>query len=125
MKIAVFCPNWVGDLVMATPALRAVRRRFPHAEIFAVMRPYVAEVLRGLDVVDHVLLHQPQGNAKADRGWRFAWRLRQHAFDWALILPNSFRSALLAWSSGARRRVGMDRNGRGWLLTDRVTPRNR
>lgn len=125
MKIAVFCPNWVGDLVMATPALRAVRHRFPDAEIFAILRPYVAEVLAGLDLVDHVLLHKPHGGAAADRGWQFVRRLRQHDFDWALILPNSFRSGLLAWCSGAKRRVGMDRNGRGWLLTDRVPSGNR
>ena len=36
MKIAIFCPNWVGDVVMATPALRAVRRQYPDAEIYVV-----------------------------------------------------------------------------------------
>src|SRR5262249_17829389 len=59
MKIAVFCPNWVGDMVMATPALRAIRRQFSRAEIVAVVRPYVAEVLDGLDLVDRRMLHDP------------------------------------------------------------------
>jgi heptosyltransferase-2 len=128
MKIAVFCPNWVGDLVMATPALRAVRRRFPNAEIVAVLRPYVAEVLDGLELVDRQLLHDPRNNAAqrpqaGPRGWQFARRLRGERFDVALLLPNSFRSAVWAWMSGAKRRVGFDRNGRGWMLTDPVAPR--
>ncbi|MGQ0636244.1 MAG: lipopolysaccharide heptosyltransferase II [Planctomycetaceae bacterium] len=131
MKIAIFCPNWVGDVVMATPALRAVRREFPRAEIVAVMRPYVADVLAGLNLVDRVLLHAPgrrletfaQGQATA--GWRFARRLRSERFDVALLLTNSFRGAWWAWLSGARRRVGFARNARAWLLTDAVAARPR
>ena len=55
MRIALFCPNWVGDLVMATPAFRAIRSHFPEAEIAGVMRPYLAGVLEGTDLVDRVL----------------------------------------------------------------------
>ena len=47
MKIAIFLPNWIGDAVMATPALRAVRNLQPAAEIIGVMRPYVADVIAG------------------------------------------------------------------------------
>jgi len=122
-KIAVFLPNWVGDAVMATPALRAVRRTFAEAEIVAVLRPYVADVLAGLDLVDRQLLHNPRGGDRHSRGWRFARRLRRERFDVVLLLPNSLRSGWLAWCSGARRRVGMDRDGRGPLLTDRIPPR--
>jgi len=132
MKIAVFCPNWVGDMVMATPALRAVRREFAAAEIVAVVRPYVAGVLDGLDLVDRRLLHDPRSAAQgagavaaASRGWKFASRLRRERFDVALVLPNSFRSAFWARVSGARRRIGFQRNARGWLLTDAVLPRSR
>jgi lipopolysaccharide heptosyltransferase II len=129
MKIAIFCPNWVGDLVMATPALRAVRRQFPHAEIVAVLRPYVADVLDGLDVVDRRLLHAPRLKslwrkmpADASRGLRFAARLRRENFDLALLMANTFRSAFWAWVSGAKHRVGFDLYQRGWLLTDAVPP---
>lgn len=125
MNIAAFCPNWVGDLVMATPALRAIRTHFPHATITAIMRPYVADVLAGLDLVDSIVLHQPFGGVPENRGWRFARQLRNHRFDVALLLPNSFRSAIWAWMSGAPRRVGMNRNGRGFLLTDRLEPKPR
>ena len=103
MKIAIFLPNWIGDAVMATPTLRAVRTKFADAEIIAVMRPYVAEVLNGLDLVDRHLLHEPRAKGSRNRGWRFVKRLRQERFDLALLLPNSQRCAWLARLSGAKR----------------------
>jgi heptosyltransferase-2 len=125
MKIAVICPNWVGDLVMATPALRAVRTQFPDAEIAAILRPFLADVLAGTTLVDRTIGFQPRGSEPEDRGWRLAAKLRRECFDLALVLPNSWRSGWLAWISGAQRRVGFDRNGRGWMLTDAVTPKSR
>ena len=125
MNIAVFCPNWVGDLVMATPALRAIRTGFPHARILGIVRPSVADVLTGLDLLDDLILHDPSGRLPAHRGWKFVQRLRREQFDLAVVMPNSFRSGLAAWLSGAPRRVGFDRNGRGLLLTDRLTPKPR
>jgi heptosyltransferase-2 len=123
MKIAVFLPNWVGDAVMATPALRALRRHYADAEIVAVMRLYVAEVLDGLDLVDRALLHNPRAGQPSYRGWRFVRRLRRERFDLAVLFPNSIRSAWLARVAGAKRRIGFDRDGRGWLLTDAVPPK--
>ena len=57
MKIAIFLPNWIGDVVMATPALRALREHFAGAHILGIMRPYVADVLRGSPWLDrHIFL---------------------------------------------------------------------
>lgn len=114
-------------MVMATPALRGVRAQFPQAQIVAIVRPFVADVLDGLDLVDRVLLHDPSktsGVAEAAAGWTFARRLRRERIDWALLLPNSFRSAWWARLSGARRRVGFNRSARGWLLTESLAPRS-
>lgn len=120
MKIAVFLPNWIGDAVMATPALRALRQRFPEAEFVAVLRPYVAPVLEGLDLVDRQLWHHPRGRDRRQRGVGFLRALRRERIDLAVLFPNSLRSAWLAWAGGARRRAGIDRDGRGWLLSDPV-----
>ena len=122
MKIAVFLPNWIGDAVMATPALRAIRNQFSDATITAVVRPYVADVLDGLDLVDNRILHNPKGDDARQRGWQVIKTLRREQFDSAVLFPNSLRSAWMAWLSGARRRVGMNRDLRGLLLTDRITP---
>src|SRR4051812_16259181 len=112
MNIAIFLPNWIGDVVMATPAIRAVRERYADARVTAVCRPYVADVLEGSPWFDdHPLLG----------GWlATAWKLRQAKTDLAVLLPNSFRSGLTAWLGGCRRRVGFHRDGRGWLLTERL-----
>ena len=122
LKLALFLPNWVGDLVMATPAMRAIRNQFPEADITAVLRPNVADVLTGLSLVDRQLHHDPKGTDPETRGVPFAQRLRREQFDIAVLFPNSWRSGWLAWISGAERRVGFDRNGRGWMLTDALTP---
>ena len=119
MKIALFLPNWIGDAVMATPALRALRRHFAAAEIVGVMRPYVADVLAGSRLLDRRVLLDPAGK-RFSRELAAAWQLRRERFDMAVLFPNSFRSALLAWVAGAKRRVGFARDGRAWLLTDPV-----
>jgi heptosyltransferase-2 len=125
MKLAIFLPNWIGDVVMATPALRAVRDQFPSAEIIGVMRPYVADVVAGTGLIDRPLFYNPRGKDASQRGVAFIRELRAQRCDAALLLTNSLRTAWLAWLSGARLRVGFARDLRGWLLTDKVAPRSK
>ena len=125
MKFAIFLPNWIGDVVMATPTLRAVRDQFPSDEIVGVMRPYVADVLAGTGLLNRTLFYNPRGKDHSQRDWSLAQKLRSERFDTVLLLPNSLRTGLLAWLSGAKRRVGFARDFRGWLLTDRVIPKSK
>jgi heptosyltransferase-2 len=122
MNILVFCPNWVGDAVMATPTLRALRRGFPKARIVGLMRPVIADVLRGVDYVNDCMRWEPGGPRAKERTWPVLKALRRERFDLAVLLTNSFHSAAVAWLCGAKRRVGYARDGRGWLLTDRLSP---
>ncbi len=121
-RILVVLPNWVGDVVLATPALTALRRRFAAAHIGLLLRDYVADVVADGGFADDVLTWPPHGAGPA-AWWSFIRRLRARRFDLALLFPNSFRSALTIRLSAARRRVGYARDGRGWLLTDRLHPR--
>ncbi len=123
MKIAVYLPNWIGDAVMATPALRAVRTHFAEAEVVGILRPYVGDVLAGLDLVDRTIAYNPRGNNPSQRGRTLLRRLKQERFDLAILFPNSLRTAWTAWRSGAKRRVGFARDGRGLLLTDGLRPK--
>jgi len=127
MKIGVFCPNWVGDLVMATPALRSLRSQFEQAEIVAILRPNLVSVLDGLSLVNRVLIDETRGGRTPISSLRFIRCLQAESFDLVVLLTNSFRTALYAWGSGASRRVGFDGNFRAGLLTDPVprSPRNR
>ena len=84
MKIGIFCPNWVGDLVMATPALRSLRNEYPQSEIVAILRPHLAAVLDGLTLVDRVIVDPSQGAKNFWSGLRFARSLRSEKFDLVL-----------------------------------------
>ena len=124
MRIGIFLPNWVGDVVMAGPALRAMRRHFgKQATLVGVMRPYVADVLAGTPWLDEQLFYDPRSRDAALRSWSLLGRLREQRFDLAVLLTNSFRSAVLAWLGGARLRAGYVRYGRGPLLSQRLEPR--
>ncbi|HQU45495.1 MAG TPA: lipopolysaccharide heptosyltransferase II [Pirellulales bacterium] len=122
-KIAVFLPNWVGDVVMATPMLRALREHVgEQGRILGVMRPHVAEVLAGTTWLDEQLLYDPRSPDLRERGWALVRRLRRERADLAVLLPNSWRTALLAWAGGAKDRLGYARGGRGLLLTRTLHP---
>jgi len=121
-SIAVLLPNWVGDAVMATPALWALRQRFDSAHITLIGRPAPLAVLAGAGLGDDELPDTSAERPRIVHLPRMARRLRERRFDLAVLLPNSFRSAMLAWLGRARRRLGYARDGRGWMLTDRLTP---
>jgi heptosyltransferase-2 len=119
MKLLVFCPNWIGDAVMATPALRALRDTFARAHLVGVLKPYVAGALEGGPWFDELVFLDSRGPSE----WRWpavAARLRRLRPEVAVLLNNTFRSALVARIAGCRRRIGYVRHGRGWLLTDRL-----
>ncbi|MBI1915774.1 MAG: lipopolysaccharide heptosyltransferase II [Planctomycetes bacterium] len=120
MNLAVFLPNWIGDAVMATPALRALRQHFRAARLVGVLKPYVAGVLEGGDWFDDVVF--ANGGPWSQGVPAVAWRLRRKRIDLAVLFPNSFRSALTAWLGGCRRRVGYARSGRSPLLTHALPP---
>ncbi len=88
MKLAVFLPNWIGDVAMATPALRALRQQYPTAEITGIMRPYVADVLAGTELLDRSVFYNPRGRDRTQRGWAFIRNLRAERFDTVLLLTS-------------------------------------
>jgi heptosyltransferase-2 len=115
----LFLPNWVGDVVMATPAIRAVRDAFPSAELVAVCKPYVADVVAGAPWFGEVILSHKRG-PRSQRLLAAARRLRAGRPDAAILFPNSLRTALLARLGGCRRVIGFARYGRSFLLSERL-----
>jgi heptosyltransferase-2 len=112
--IVVRVANWLGDTVMALPALAALRAARPHARIIVIGR--WAPLLSGQAVAD-ILLPYPRDLGER---LRLGSALRGDRPDLALLLPNSLESALAACWWGAERRVGFDTDGRRPLLTDSV-----
>jgi heptosyltransferase-2 len=119
-SLAIRLPNWLGDTVMAEPAVRALRRAHPQARVL-LAGPWAA-VLGGQGLADMLVAYP--------RAWvgRLAAAdvVRRFAPETAVVLPNSMESALAAWYWGARRRIGFDAGGRALALTDALalpTPR--
>jgi len=116
-RLLVVLPSWVGDAVMATPALRRIRDALPGAFIGALARPGIDQVIGGSDFFDEVHVERSSGVL----GPKFvAAKLRPRRYDTALLLTNSFSTALIARIAGIPRRIGYDRDARRLLLTDPV-----
>jgi heptosyltransferase-2 len=111
-------PNWVGDAVMAEPALRELRRIFSSSHITLVARPWVAGLFDGEGLADEVI-PLPDARGFLQRARHFlssARRLRRQRFDFAVLLQNAFGAALLARAAGVRTIAGYPTDGRRALL---------
>ena len=111
-------PNWVGDAVMAVPALRELRRIFSEATITFVARPWVAGLFEGEGLADD-LIPVPEGRGVARAATNFVRQirlLRSRRFDLAVLLQNAFGAALLPRLAGVKTIAGYATDGRGALL---------
>jgi heptosyltransferase-2 len=123
MHVLVILPRWLGDVVLSTPLLRALRAHVgPGARITAAVKPAFIPLFAGTDWIDAFVPFDKRGRDPAVRVRGAAARLRRERPDVALIVPNSLSTGLLAWLAGAKRRVGFARHGRRWLLTDPLEP---
>ncbi len=110
--------NWLGDAVMSTPALLRLREALPHTHIALLTHEKLAGLWEQHPALDEIIPF-----AKTESVWQIARRLRAANFDTALLLPNSFRSALEAWLARIPRRIGYATHGRSLLLNHHVGPR--
>ena len=119
-RVLALVPNWLGDAAMCTAALRTLHRRFPKARMAIAGRGPIIQLLHGLPYVSesHVIPKQPNLLRMA----RLGRKLRGSARDLVVVFPHSLRAAILAKLTGSRRVMGYARNGRSWLLTDKVEP---
>jgi len=120
-RILIRCPNWVGDAVMATPAIRCIRRNYPRAEITLLARPYVRDVYDSMPWFDQIVELRDQGRSRSVYSFlKTGFLLRRRKLDLAILLTHSFSSALLARAAGASERVGYTRGDSSFLLTDAI-----
>ena len=121
-RILVREVNWLGDLVMTMPALRAVRAAFISSTLTVLVARQLAPLFDGMSWIDEVIPYRSaRGIATVTRDWEVARAIRARNFDLAILFPNSFGSALWITVAGVRRRVGYPTDGRSLLLTDRAT----
>lgn len=115
--LVILAPNWLGDAVMALPAIADVRRAAPDARIVAAARPAVAPLFALVPEVDDTMVL-----GRASLGDVGSWRaigaeLTDRGFDTALVLPNSIHSALIPFRAGIAQRWGYGSALRARLLS--------
>jgi heptosyltransferase II len=120
-RIVVKEVNWLGDLVISLPALRALRRGFPAAALSVLVKRELAGFFDGMPWISEVIPYHVRSGIQ---NWRdqigIVRQLRARRFDLAVLFPNSFASALWVALAGVPRRAGYAADGRSFLLTDRV-----
>lgn len=119
MKILVRGTNWIGDAVMSIPALRELRRIFPDDHITLHTRAWADGLFQDATFIDEIVSYDPSR-------WRYrdildnSKFLKRDEYDLAVVLPNSFESAVTAFLSKIPRRIGYNKDARGLLLTDPI-----
>ena len=111
--------GWIGDMVLLTPALRELRRRFPESHISMLIRPLVNELMKRNPYVDGVIVHNPH------KGFRqfldIVRSLSAQKFDAVFILhPNSISSGFIAYFAGIPERIASDLKIRNILITRKI-----
>lgn len=115
-RLLIVATSWLGDGIMMLPALAALRRRLPHAQMTLLAKPAVAALWRLFPGSDEVLVLEKgfRGTPKTVR------QIRQGQFDFAYICPRSFRSAVIPFLARVPGRRGLAGHSRDWMLTETV-----
>ncbi len=100
-------PSWVGDMIMAQGLYRALPERYPETQIEVLAPAWSGPILSRMAEVNRVIV-SPFGHGRFDLAGRraLARELRAENYDWAIVLPNSWKSALVPWLAHIPRRTG-------------------
>jgi predicted lipopolysaccharide heptosyltransferase III len=121
LKILLIRLREIGDVVFTTPAVRALRERFPEARIDYLVEPGAAPVVAGSPHLSDVIISpRRHGASQLAADIALARQLRRAGYDLVIDFHGGPRASWLAWATGASRRIGYDIPGRGWRYTTRV-----
>ena len=122
-RILIKAVNWLGDLVMSLPAMRAMRRAFPDALLAILVKRELAGFFDGADWIDEVIPYSvASGFGGLNDRRKIVGEIRVRHFDLAVLMPNSFESALWVTAAGIPRRAGYALDARGAMLTHKSAP---
>jgi len=116
-KILIVAPNWIGDALLAQPLFARLRKKLPGVVIDALAPPWTAPVLRRMPEIDEVIdAPFDHGELKLAARWRLGRSLRSRRYDEAIVLPNTFKSALVPFFAKIPLRAGFVGEARYGLL---------
>ncbi len=122
MRILVLKSGAIGDIIMATPFLRAIRKRFPHARIDFVVGKWSAAVLKGNPHVDRVVAVDDAffHSKNPFKALKLMSTIKKQHYNLAFVLDKSWLAGFLVLACGIPKRIGFDRHGSGWMHTKKV-----
>ena len=125
MRVLLIRLRLIGDVVLSTPLIQALRRTFPDATLSYLVERSAAAVVAGNPHLDDIIIvERTRGVARILDDLRLAWRLRRSRFDVVIDMHGGPRSSWLTLATGAPQRIGYDIPGRQWMYT-RTVPRAR
>ena len=120
-RILLKAVNWLGDIVMSLPAMRAIRRAYPDAHLTILIKKELTSFFDGANWLDEVLPYSvARGFGGLNDRLKIVGEIRSRHFDLAVLMPNSFESALWVTAAGIPRRAGYAVDARGALLTHKA-----
>jgi len=120
-RFLVIRTDRIGDVILSTPVLSAIKQSFSDSYVAMLVRPYTREVVSGHPHLDQIIVDDEAGEHYGARGLlRLARKIKALRFDVALILHPTFRLALLTRLAGIPIRVGTQYRAYSWLFNRRV-----
>lgn len=121
MKILVVEVNWLGDVLFTTPAIKALRRKFPESYICCLVHPRAKEILEGNPNINELIVNDEDVTFKGFLGkLKLVSELKRYKFDLAILFHRSFTRAAITYLAGISRRVGYETLKRKLILTDNI-----
>ncbi|MCF7870241.1 MAG: lipopolysaccharide heptosyltransferase II [Candidatus Omnitrophica bacterium] len=119
-RILIIRTDRLGDVVLSTPVIKNLRKKYPDNYISFICRPYTKKILEQNPYLDELIVYDKYGNDKSFLATlKFALSLRKKKFDLVLILHPTNRSHLIAFLAGIPKRIGWDKK-LSFLLTDKL-----
>lgn len=118
-KILIVAPSWVGDAVLAQPLFRRLHQRFPGLTLDVLAPPWVAALFERMAGINQIVLSPfRHGEFKLAQRWKLGRSLAHIGYDQSIVLPNSWKSALVPFFAGISLRTGFTGEARFGLLND-------
>ena len=118
MKILIRLPNWLGDVVMSTAFIAAVKQLYPDAQVDVIIKKELGNIAGLIPGLTHIHPFSKQEYSGLSGVYRFGKKLRTEKYDLFFNLPESLSSVVLGWATSAKKRIGFGKEGGFFLLTN-------
>lgn len=116
--IVIRSPNWIGDCIMALPAIRALKDNFPEGNIYLAAKQYLYDIYQNIEEIKEIIPIPDRIDVRTI--FKASGRLKKYHFEWGLLFTNSFSSALLFKLAGVKKSIGYANEWRGFLLHKKI-----